>query len=69
GMGMVSYLVASYGGFAYPFLLSLALSLATYLAGSFWGPLRGEAQKATTPSTMNPSNSPAARMSVTGKSL
>ena len=40
GVGMVSYLVASYGGFAYPFLLSLALSLATYLAGSLGGRLR-----------------------------
>jgi Na+/pantothenate symporter len=33
-VGALSYLAGSYGGFAYPFLLSLACSLATYLVGS-----------------------------------
>jgi SSS family solute:Na+ symporter len=33
-VGALSYLVGSYGGFAYPFLLSLAASLAVYLVGS-----------------------------------
>lgn len=33
-VGVVSYLVASYGGFAYPFLLSLGSALGTYLLGS-----------------------------------
>ena len=34
-VGALSYLVGSYGGFAYPFLLSLVCSLGTYLIGSF----------------------------------
>jgi Na+/proline symporter len=34
GVGTVAYLVATYAGFAYPFILSLGLALGTYLAGS-----------------------------------
>lgn len=33
-VGTLTYLIATYGGFAYPFLLSLVLSLATYVVGS-----------------------------------
>ena len=34
GISTVAYLIASYAGFAYPFVLSLLLALGTYLAGS-----------------------------------
>lgn len=33
-IGMVSYFMASFGGFAYPFLFSLASALGTYVIGS-----------------------------------
>ena len=33
--GMVTYLAASWGSFAYPFLLSLGISLATYVVTAF----------------------------------
>ena len=33
-VGTVAYLIATYAGFAYPFVLSLLLALGTYLAGS-----------------------------------
>ena len=44
-VGVASYLLGSVGGFAYPFLLSLAASLATYVVGGALGMLRvrGEA--------------------------
>lgn len=38
--GALSYLVASYGGFAYPFLLSIASSLGVYVVGSLASGLR-----------------------------
>jgi Na+/proline symporter len=39
-VGALSYLAGSYGGFAYPFLLSLVSSLVTYLVGSVGAGLR-----------------------------
>ncbi|HEX6050929.1 MAG TPA: sodium:solute symporter family protein [Gemmatimonadaceae bacterium] len=33
-VGTVTYLIATYAGFAYPFMLSLVLALATYVVGS-----------------------------------
>ena len=33
-VGTVSYLIAAYAGFAYPFILSLLLALGTYVVGS-----------------------------------
>jgi Na+/pantothenate symporter len=35
-IGMVSYLTASFAGYAWPFLLSLGLSLLTYVTVSVW---------------------------------
>ena len=39
-IGVASYLLGSFGGFAYPFLLSLAASLTTYVVGGALGMLR-----------------------------
>jgi hypothetical protein len=33
-VGTLSYLVAAFAGFGYPFILSLALALGTYVLGS-----------------------------------
>ena len=38
GVGALSYLVATYAGFAYPFVLSLALALGTYVVGGLIEP-------------------------------